>query len=425
MAKSLRLVYAGIIALFFPAHAQNPATITLLAPAQDSRAPDTRPSNDPFIPHTLDSSIPAPTNFSWYRVGDTQTTVFDVFLSERSDFVINDIVACRLRDTSFQVWNLKINTPYYWKVTAVDGAGNQWSSRISLFTTADAWPRMIYIDGTTNVRDIGGRRTMDGFMIRQGIAYRSAEFNQTYTVTGKGFAQLMALGIACEIDLRNPNENPLAMLPPTVRYFRPITDSGAGILQYQPGLIQTPQLYRDVFRVMADQKNYPLIFHCRIGADRTGTVAALLEALLGCSEQQMGRDYQWTTLSINGTRDTTMVEWTDAMSYLKSFDKEHGTVQAGVWNYLQTIGMKVDELMAIRKIFIDDDRQPFPALAVKRRSGACETGPRPGKRYRLALRASPVIVENGAGKTTMFGVSGKRLKPEWSSRRYNRSPLER
>jgi protein-tyrosine phosphatase len=336
--------------------------IDIHIPANGSTTPDTRPSGNPFISHTLDSSIPTPTQFAWSAQGNDGSIVYDMSLSEDSIFTTTDLVAKGLTDTMLSVWNLKINTLYYWKISIMDGLNNVGNTSIFSFTTSDAWPRMIYIDGTTNVRDIGGRRNMDGLMIRQGIFYRSAEFNQTYIVTPKGIAQLKQLGIVFEIDLRNSGENPLPLPLLSVRYMRPITDSGAGIAEYKSGLVSTPQLYRDVFKEIANSSNYPLICHCRLGADRTGTVVALLEAILGCSEQQMGEDYVWTSLSIIGRRDTASQEWRDVISYLKSFDNPNSTIQAGAWNYLQVQGMTVDELIAIRKIFLDDDHQPFPAL---------------------------------------------------------------
>ena len=214
---------------------------------------------------------------------------------------------------------------------ATDSQGSRWGSPVLSFKTPDAWPRMIYIDGTTNVRDIGGRRNMDGLMIRQGLFYRGAEFNQTYTVTPKGIEQLKQLGIVCEIDLRNSTENPMPLPMQLKRYFCPTTNEGGGILDYEYGLVSTPGLYRDVFREMADSRNYPMICHCRLGADRAGTVVALLEALLGCSEQQMGENYIWTSLSVNGIRDTAFPEWRGVITHLKSFDKQDSTVQAGAW----------------------------------------------------------------------------------------------
>lgn len=43
-----------------------------------------------------------------------------------------------------------------------------------------------------------------------------------------------------------------------------------------------------------DDNNYPIVFHCIAGADRTGTVAMLLEALLGVPEEELWRDYLTT-----------------------------------------------------------------------------------------------------------------------------------
>jgi len=49
-----------------------------------------------------------------------------------------------------------------------------------------------------------------------------------------------------------------------------------------------------VFRVFLDPKNYPMVFHCIGGADRTGTLACLLEAVLGVDENNLWMDYLTT-----------------------------------------------------------------------------------------------------------------------------------
>ena len=410
MANSYSWRFVNVFFLFSLSLAQDEVVINLLFPAQGSTTPDTRPTDNALISHTLDSSIPAPTNFAWSVQGNSQPLAYTLFVSEDSAFDSADIVVSDYTDTMFPLWNVKIATPYYWKITGKDSSNNEWNSPVFSFTTSDAWPRMIYIDGTTNVRDIGGRRTMDGFMIKQGVFYRSAELNESFPITEKGIGQLMALGIACEIDLRNSSENPQAVLPPSVRYIRPVTELGGGIIEYQPGLVATASLYRDVFKQMADKKNYPMICHCRLGADRAGTVTAVLEALLGCSEHQMGLNYQWTSLSVIGVRDTTYIEWKDIISYLKSFDKQNATVQAGAWNYLQTIGMTVDELMAIRTTFIDDDRQPYPELSIKPYARIPRTiQHRQSRQYFLHSSRGFIVMKKGVRRIKVFDLSGKKI----------------
>jgi protein tyrosine/serine phosphatase len=43
--------------------------------------------------------------------------------------------------------------------------------------------------------------------------------------------------------------------------------------------------------VLADESNYPIFFHCAIGTDRTGTLAYLINGLLGVPEEDLYYDY--------------------------------------------------------------------------------------------------------------------------------------
>ena len=73
--------------------------------------------------------------------------------------------------TSLYVYNLKIATTYYWSVSAGDVV-----SDVSSFSTADCQPRNIYCDGVTNMRDLGGWKTTDGKRVKQGLLYRSGQW---------------------------------------------------------------------------------------------------------------------------------------------------------------------------------------------------------------------------------------------------------
>jgi protein-tyrosine phosphatase len=393
--------------------AQTIIPISIVSPLNDSITPDTRPASDPLITHILDSSIPAPTRFCWNSV-DSSKLLFDFVLSEDTVFTTNEVLFSGISDTQCAVWNLKINTKYFWAVFGKDSSNIFAASAVHTFKTPDLWPRMLYIDGTKNVRDIGGMTTPEGNLIRQGLFFRGAELNQTYNVTQKGLEQLYRLGIVSEIDLRDSLQNPRIVMSWLLRYIRPVNEDGSGMEPYASGLKNTTVSIRAVFKEMAVAKNYPMFLHCRIGADRTGTIAAILEAILGCSEQQMGLDYIWTSLSLSPTsiRDTTYSQWTDMIAYLKSFDKETNTIQRGCWNYLQSIGVSVKELIAIRKIFLNDDRQPYPPLSTLNKlidsksaflvsiqphiNLAGSSGP--GTYYHLAM-ATPIV----------FDLSGKRV----------------
>ncbi len=362
----VNLFWANLLLFVFFAsqslHAQAIIPITIVSPLNDSTTPDTRPTSDPLIAHVLDSSIPAPTLFYW-NTADSGKLIYDFVLSEDTIFTTNEVLFSGISDTQCAVWNLKINTKYFWAVFGKDSSNIVAASAVSTFKTPDLWPRMLYIDGTKNVRDIGGLKTIEGNLVGQGLFIRSAELNKTQAITQKGLEQLYRLGIASVIDLRDSLDNPQLVISWLQRYIRPVNDDGSGMEPYLYGLKNTTVSIRTVFKELAIAQNYPVFLHCRIGADRTGTIAALLEAILGCSEQQMGLDYMWTSLSLTGSRDTTYSQWTNMIAYLKSFDKETYTIQRGSWNYLQSIGVSVKELIAIRTIFINDDRQPYPTLS--------------------------------------------------------------
>ncbi len=58
-------------------------------------------------------------------------------------------------------------------------------------------------------------------------------------------------------------------------------------------------VYIDAFQWAIDElrKGKPVFFHCIFGADRTGTLAFLMEALLGVGENQLAIDYELTSFS--------------------------------------------------------------------------------------------------------------------------------
>ena len=54
------------------------------------------------------------------------------------------------------------------------------------------------------------------------------------------------------------------------------------------------EAFVNVFKVFLDERNYPIIFHCIGGADRTGAVGFILNALLGVSDDELDKDWEIT-----------------------------------------------------------------------------------------------------------------------------------
>ena len=285
-------------------------------------------------------SSPVPVNLQWK--GDAKEYLVTLRRLPDGKVVHAQMVATNC----VMVDSLEIATEWEWTVAA----GND--KLVSRFKTEDCLPRLVRMTGSNNCRDIGGRRGLGGRRIRQGLVYRTAGLNSNAPVeyystdeilelekTGKlkemghtgralhrklkngeklsshakknrlvkrkRFAPgkrrftdeevariLKVYGIRSDIDLRSDDEcygmtgSPLG---PTVTWFHYSYSAYSGAFS-DKGMAITKQ----VFDVFMDDKNYPLVFHCIGGADRTGTVAMLLEALLGVPEEELWRDYLTT-----------------------------------------------------------------------------------------------------------------------------------
>ena len=142
-----------------------------------------------------DLSLPAGVTFEWEAPCDA-----DLLISEHSDFSRPLIYHA---NNSCTVYNLKCDTYYYWKVVC----GNE-SSRVFGLITKNEFPRMMRLEGVTNVRDCGGYENLVGKVFRQGMLYRGSELNSHMNITPEGLRAMRdELGIKTVLDLRGEGLN--------------------------------------------------------------------------------------------------------------------------------------------------------------------------------------------------------------------------
>ena len=163
--------------------------------------------------------------------------------------------------------------------------------------------RWVDVEGARNVRDIG---RWNG--LRAGRVYRGSELESSrdhgLDVTEKGRGQLVGrMGVRTDLDLRGAHESRLdgkSALGEGVRYVR------IGLAAYT-NIFRKAELLKcaAALRVFANPSNYPVYFHCYGGADRTGTLAFLLEGLCGASEADLAVDYELTSYAPFGLRERT------------------------------------------------------------------------------------------------------------------------
>lgn len=240
-----------------------------------------------------DHSAPAPVVFSWQESeAENGGAAYYLLVSECADM-------CHAwhyvtEQTAHAVYNLKVNTTYYW---CVQRGGKR--SEIACFRTADTLPRCIRLDHISNVRDLGGYRVKGG-RLRQGLVYRGGEFELHMQLDAQGARELLRLGVKTELDMRGEARGQVEFTTAQAigikRVFVPSVPYAA---VFEPE--QAQQLH-EFFKVFTDPASYPVYFHCWGGADRAATFAYLLGAALGMCEQDLITEYEFTSLSIWGVR---------------------------------------------------------------------------------------------------------------------------
>jgi hypothetical protein len=295
-----------------------------------------------------DRSRPAPVQFSWDPVGDS-ATLYELRVSRTADLA-DAILIDNLSDCQADVYHLYLGTQYFWRVRAHGSATAE--SAIHSFTTNAQTPRWLHVEGTTNVRDLGGWPLADGSgMVRQGLIYRGSELNNRLPVSDDGLACLETeLGIRTDLDFRSSSEDASPALDEANVDWVHIPISPYGAIAEESMVAP----YRAIFELLADDERYPIYLHCVGGADRGGTVALLINGLLGVSIDDLVADYELTSLAIWGERSGGSIDFVNLLRALGSYGSLQGDdARETVAAYLSHIGVSEMAMDAIRRIMIE------------------------------------------------------------------------
>lgn len=247
--------------------------------------------------------------FSW---SDDGSEYYTVYFSDNAEF--EDAVTLvsddeEITDAGF----FMPGKTYYWKVE-----GDSGFSETDIFLTLDMPIRIIEAEGVNNVRDIGGWKTGDGRTVKYGMLYRGGQLNGYAgmdAMTDKGkYVFDKILNIKSELDLRRPGkddggqsecwwnaeDNYLKVSLPQYSCILPeFEGSESGGSKFKP---ESLEAIKNIFKFLSDENNYPIYFHCNAGADRTGTLAFLINGLLGVSYEDLTRDFETTSFTYYGSR---------------------------------------------------------------------------------------------------------------------------
>lgn len=159
--------------------------------------------------------------------------------------------------------------------------------------------RVIALDGTTNFRDLGGYA---GHAEKQTVWRTLFRSDSLDHLTEEGIKEFLELNIRTVVDLRGDSmpehEDVPAVVSAVHRVHLPwdITGvvEGDPRQSYRNFVLDNLSLFREIFLLLADAGNLPLLFHCAAGKDRTGILAAIILKSLGVANEIVYADYSLT-----------------------------------------------------------------------------------------------------------------------------------
>lgn len=261
--------------------------------------------------------------------------------------------------TDVYVVNLLPGCDYRWMVK---GGGDH---AVASFSTTTDVPRALVVPGVQNFRDVGGWATEDGWRVTCGRIFRSAGLRDNSKNSGgeifggrveigkdriapSGKEQMASeFGIRTDLELRSRQEcaGMVASVIPGATWVH------VPFVAYDlvDNLARGKEPFAKLFRTFADEKSYPILMHCSGGRDRTGTVAFILNGLLGVSEEDLLRDWEFSVFSDESVNfSPARIE--RLLAYLNSLPGK--SLKERITYFVQSCGVPDEEIAAFRKLML-------------------------------------------------------------------------
>ena len=253
--------------------------------------------------------------------------------------------------TSIRPSYLLLGTRYWWRIRAMDREGAEVLSDVRSFTTSDKPPRLIGRP-SENMRDLGGGVNADGVPVRQGLLYRG---QAPWARASLSFLQdryVNKLGIKTQLDLRGRDE-----FEARSRQWGETDLAKVGIRHefhtIIPYHVNHPDVFTKlpaIFAILATETNYPVYFNCAVGSDRTGTLAFLLDGVIGRDDKYFYDDYELPSFNQNTPRYRYCRKGSELFL---TFAKGGKPIREAVVAYLLKRGITQEQIDAIRKVMLE------------------------------------------------------------------------
>lgn len=215
--------------------------------------------------------------------------------------------------------------------------------------------RWLHIEGAGNTRDAGAYATLDGRFVKKGMIYRSGKLNRLSPTGAEAFREL---GVATVIDFCNRltawplfgGDTWSVQFASSVRGCPMSFEKGLPRDEfYVRGVKDNSDAFRRAFELLADADNYPVLYHCRAGTDRTGVMSALLLSLLHVDRESIIADFRLS-------EEVNLPGRPDALLRLLHEIDENG----GIEDYLESIGVTKQTQTRVRECLLEPQQEPRP-----------------------------------------------------------------
>ena len=269
---------------------------------------------------------------------------------------------------SYPLYNLIPDKSYYYKVTHVLADGSLIDAKSGSFKTSNETIRFLYIDGTQNVRDLGGWTGLNGKKVKYGKIIRGACFSDSsyhgLMLTGKGRLALSELNIQAELNLGSiENETSIA---PNCSYKKIYYTNYAIAIENETfhGTFKTLLEYivsclnGTLTETGLSTVERNIYMHCQGGCDRTGTLSFLLLGLLGVSESDLAKEYELSSFSDIGlgrlrttTKAVDVYDYVGMVQALKTYSGS--TITDKFYSFAIECGISADTITEFRNLMLE------------------------------------------------------------------------
>ena len=248
-----------------------------------------------------DQPLPVP-----IKLNAALDTTSVLYVSETADFSDAETKIMNIaKDVdSINVWNLIPGRTYNWKLEYPKDDSSIAVAASGQFKTTGTL-RQLKVDNIFNVRDMGGWEGLKGYPLKYGKIIRGSRLNvnssTTKIITSAGIKELLWAGMRAELDMRDESNAPMPSGESRHSYLGkdyPIYNVNQGYKSRIATFADGPQSIQGIKQLIAWLKqDKPVYLHCSVGADRTGTVAYLVGALCGMSEDALSKEFELTSFS--------------------------------------------------------------------------------------------------------------------------------